>query len=761
LRGDSLAIMERKGISSRSLRDFGVQVPDCLIWLSACVLFCITLVPCNLAAQTWKSGQDSPVHDSDRLLSLSGKTISIEDDDVRLSVDERSGALLEFLFKKTGWNLLLKRELADSFRLFAPTASRSYSPVLGARNMAASITKSADGKSLTIVWRDLESEYLGKLDTVLTGKITLQGAEASFDMEVDNHSKYSIATVEWPIIGALSRPRSSDTLKRLNFSYGTGLETNLYPHFQNDHGYYGTSYPMQMSAGRYTMVLGKDEGLYIGTHDTSSNEITRYLFELKPGYSGAFEDWVPRSAEISGHPVRISAAIEHYPFAAPGETFTLATIVLSPFQGDWHHGADVYRKWHDTWFRRPITPDWAQGVHSWQQIQINSAEDDLRTPYRDLPKRAQEAARNGISAIQLVGWNDGGQDRGNPSHDTDPRLGSYQDLKDAIAKIETMGVHVILFNKYTWADVTTPRYKTELYKHMAVDPNDATYIYHGYQYQTPEQLADINTRRLAVACLNDRYWLDLSAKEFRKSIDLGASGILYDEVQHHGGADYCFSPNHGHRVPVTLWSGDEKLGNMFRDIARGSVGENHFLMAGEAAYDLETRNYSLIYFRITPSHIPLDRYDDPFLPIMIALTGFDDREMINQALRYRYILSYEPFNFKGNLDDFPLTLAYGKKIDSLRKQYHDYLWDAEFRDDQDATVTVNGQNYPDYSVFRRQDGKRAVIVVNTTTSSFTAHVTFPHGTGLLSWASPEVPTLHRSTGTIQVPFRSAVVLMER
>ncbi len=732
-----------------------------LACLAASLLLCLTITAANGMAQNWKSGQDSPVHDSDRLIPLSGRTVSIEDGDIRLTFDQRSGALLDFLFKKTGWNLQERPELADSFRLFAPTANRSYSPVLGARNMANSITKGADGQSLTIVWRDLDSEYAGRLDTVLTGTVTLHGAEASFDMKIDNHSKQTIATVEWPILGALSRPPGSDTMKRLEFAYGTGKETNLYPHFENDHGYYGTNYPMQMAAGRYTMALGKNDGLYIGTHDTSNKEITRYLFELKPGYGGSYDDWVPRPAKISGHPVRISAGVEHYPFAAPGESFALATIVLSPFQGDWHHGADVYRQWRSTWFHRPVTPAWAQGVHSWQQIQINSAEDDLRTPYLDLPRRAKQAAQNGISAIQLVGWNNGGQDRGNPSHDTDPRLGTDQDLKDAIAEIQKMGVHVILFNKYTWADVTTPQYKDKLHADMAVDPYGTTYIYHGYEYQTPEQLADINTRRLAVACLNDKAWLDLSAKEFRKSIDLGASGILYDEVQHHGGADYCFSPDHGHRVPTTLWSGDARLGDMFRGIIRGSVGEDHFLMSGEDAYDLETRDYSLIYFRITPSHIPLDRYDDPFLPIMIAVTGFDDREMINQALRYRYVLSYEPFNFKGNLDDFPLTLAYGKKMDALRKQYHDYLWDAEFRDGQDAEVSVDGQHYRDYSVFKRHDGKLAVVVVNTTKSPITAQVTFPQAKGSLAWASPEEPALHPSTGSIEVPLRSAVVLMQR
>ncbi|MBV9489166.1 MAG: hypothetical protein JO069_05505 [Verrucomicrobia bacterium] len=48
--------------------------------------------------------------------------------------------------------------------------------------------------------------------------------------------------------------------------------------------------------------------------------------------------------------------------------------------------------------------------------------------------------------------------------------------------------------------------------------------------------------------------------------------------------------------------------------------------------------------------------------MMIAVTGFDDREPINQALLYRYIISYEPFNFKGDADDFPSMTAYERKV---------------------------------------------------------------------------------------------------
>jgi len=56
---------------------------------------------------------------------------------------------------------------------------------------------------------------------------------------------------------------------------------------------------------------------------------------------------------------------------------------------------------------------------------------------------------------------------------------------------------------------------------------------------------------------------------------------------------------------------------------------------------------------------------------------------------------------KGNISDFPLTIAYGNKVDALRRRYKDYLWDAKFRDDQAAAVTVEGKPFHDFSVFRR------------------------------------------------------------
>ena len=39
--------------------------------------------------------------------------------------------------------------------------------------------------------------------------------------------------------------------------------------------------------------------------------------------------------------------------------------------------------------------------------------------------------------------------------------------------------------------------------------------------------------------------------------------------------------------------------------------------------------------------------------------------MLNSILLDRYIVGCEPHKFKGHLSEFPLTLAYGQKMDAL------------------------------------------------------------------------------------------------
>jgi Domain of unknown function (DUF6259) len=718
-------------------------------------------------AQDWKSGQDSPVHDSDRLYPIHGEPLVLANNRMALSFDRETGALIALENKETGWRWQTEARLGESFNLFVPTADRSYNPVLGVRNRAASIEKSADGQTLTIVWRNLESEYQGRLDITLKGTVHLEGDTARFEMTVENHSPYTIASLSWPIVGAIAGAGAAQQpqMHLSMWNYGNLASFPLWNPTSQALGYFGTNYPSRILDGRFVLVSTPEQGLYVGAHNPDAEENVRFMFEVKPGLESSYGDVNPKTDEISGHPVRLSMQVVHFPFLNAGESGALAPIVLAPYRGDWHAGMDIYKQWLTTWFHPLPMPAWAADVHAWQQLQINSSEDDLRTRYVDLPKRVAGDAKLGITALQLVGWNRGGQDRDNPTDDTDPRLGTKAELRDAIAQIENMGIHVILFSKYAWADTSTDWYKQELSKHMATGPYGDIWSWPGYRYQTPEQLAGINPRNLATGCPNDAEWRKILAQEFQKVIDLGANGTLFDEAQHRHTSDYnlCFNPNHGHHVPATIWSGDIKLADMYREMVRNSVGETNFLFSGEEPEDVLEAAYSLSYLRINPGHIPEERYAFPFRPMMIAVTGFNDREMINRALMDRYIISYEPFNFKGNVEDFPLTVEYGEKVDALRREYRDYLWDAEFRDTLGASVEAGGAKYKDYSVFVKKNGLRAVVITNDKADeSIRATATLDSaGSPGLACASPEKPDAVPCNATVTVQPRSAIVIMEQ
>ena len=333
----------------------------------------------------------------------------------------------------------------------------------------------------------------------------------------------------------------------------------------------------------------------------------------------------------------------------------------------------------------------------------------------------------------------------------------YQGL---IAECEKLGVHIILFTKFTWADRSTEWFRKELVNYAIKDAYGDYHCCNGYQYHSPSQLYDISTRRLIPMCMLSSQWRHIADVEFEKVIALGASGMLYDECQHHGGARYCFDENHGHHVPAFVYKGDIDLAKGFRVISDRLKPD--FVFAGESCYDLELAYYDVAYFRFwTDEHIAGQRYIDSDKAMMVAVTGFDDRVYPNAALRYKYIISLEPYNFKGRIEEAPLTLAYVKKIDELRRRYREYLWDGEYRDVLGATVKLTGEGYKEYSVFRAKGGKRAVVICNDEDKkSIEIEVTLEESNGRLIFVTPEDPEPQAYRGKVAIPSRSAVVILE-
>jgi hypothetical protein len=697
---------------------------------------------------------------AEQAAAVSGEVI-LQDQHLLVAFDPASGALTRLQRKSTRWSIQRRPALGASFRLLAPLPERRDNFVFGTKQRAASVEKISD-RQVRLEWKDILSEHGGVLPIAFTATVTLQDGVLTFEGNLQNDSNLPIETIDYPYFGDLNAPTRDTLLRTEHMWYGNLVGDEIYPHFRNEKGYWGVDFPTKTVGTNQSLLCllqAPQQGIYIGMHDASLPYYLEFTSEQHPGVVQSIDANVPRQDEISGIPVHLEFRTCHFVFAHPHTTVKLAPIVLRTYNGDWHAGMDVYKEWRSTWFVAPHLPAWVKDVHSWLQLQINAPEEDFTIPFNKLVQYGEQCAQNGVGAIQLVGWNRGGQDRGDPALDPDPGLGTWRELHDAIAKIQSQNVKVILFGKPIWADRTTEFYKTELYKYECTDPYGIPYQQGGYSYTTPTQLAGINNRRRSVMDVDSQAYRDIATKEFQKIVDLGAQGWLFDEVCHHGGVLYNFSPDHGYTAPGYTFAGDMPMARQFR--AAADRVNPDFIFAGEGPQDWLLQNYPVSYFRINADSRPVCRYLDSQAPLVVAVTGIDDREMLNLILLNRYIISYEPYNFKGHVTDFPLTFDYGKKIDALRRKYKAFLWDAEFRDTLGANVTADGSVR--HTVFRTAAGKRAVALANMEFSkTITASLDLANPGTLLA-ASPEQPEARpvTSIAALRIPPRSALVVMEQ
>ncbi len=690
--------------------------------------------------------------------ALSSSEVVLEDQETLIAFDSGSGALTRSHRKSTGWAIQRRPELGISFRLLAPLPHRRDNFVLGQKQRATEVKKLSDHQ-VRIEWKNLASEHGGVLPMTFTATATLENGAVTFDSTLINDSPLTVETIDYPYFGDLSSPTPATPMSSEHMWYDNLVGDELYPGFSNEKGYWGVDFPIKTIESKqslFCLIQTPQQGIYVGMHNPTQPYLLEFTFEQHPGVLDSIHNVVPAANKISGIPVHLEFRTCHFVFTHPHSTQKLAPVVLRCYSGDWHAGLDVYKQWRATWFQQPHIADWVQGVNAWLQLQVNTPEQDYSIPYRDLTKYIDECAANGVGAIQLVGWNIEGQDGGDPSLNIDPGLGTWQQLHDVIAYAQGKGVKMILFGKLNWADMTTEWFKTEFHKYACTDPYGIPYRTQGYSYVTPTQLAGINNHVREVMDFNCPTYRDLATKEFQKILALGAAGWLFDEVCHHGPVEYSFSPDHGYTAPGYIYGGDLPMSRQLR--AAADKVNPDFIFAGEGPQDWLMQYYPVSYFRIGAGSRPVARYIDSYAPLMVAVTGFDDREMLNLILLNRYIISYEPYNFKGQLTDFPLTLAYGKKIDALRSKYKYYLWDAEFRDTLGASIASNGSLR--HSVFVASSGKRAVVVVNNEPDrTVTATVKLPNP-GNLVVVSPEQPVTRPTSGKLTIPPRSAAIVME-
>ncbi len=678
---------------------------------------------------------------------------------ISLEVSEINGSLLRFSSLATGW-VIQQHDGTSLFNFCIPVEGDANNRVYGNDQPPPHLEQMDGGVKLT--WERLRDERGETLDISFTAFIHLMDG-LRFEGRIVNHSPFLIEHIAYPCMGGIRPHHPSQEMNLLSWGYAGARQAQIYPQFAGEYGYWASEFPYKrigVPNSGFALIQTEKQGLYIGCHTTRLDYRLEHFFELKPAIADSltFTSVYPGSTP-QGIAPRVEMAPVHMPFLQPGQSLALLPVTYAPYQGQWEHGLERYKAWRETRGTQPCAPSWLNQVHSWYQVQLNSYGDGLRYQYKDLIGIAKTLKAHGIGAIQVTGWTLDGQDGQTPVHEVDPRLGTYDELKAVIGQIEAMGIRVILYCKFVFADTRTEWFRTELKDYASRDIYGDIHTFPGYAYERPSIFAGINTHRLAIMCPNHSKWREVCAKQLRICIDLGASGVLFDETHEYGNMMYCFDPSHGHAVPGYAHDGSKLLAHALKQECL-AAGRPDFLLAGEAIYDLFYEDYPLSYFRMGARHAPVQRCIDASYANLVGVWGYDDRNALNLCLLNRYIISYETRNFRGLPDEFPLTLEYGKSIDRLRERYQERLWDVEMLPQDTVALSAQPGAHIAYTVYQnKQSGLKTLMIANLSDRMEEVNVELPGGR---EWqlVSPERPEPAATDSLLSIPARCAFVLLE-
>jgi hypothetical protein len=277
--------------------------------------------------------------------------VILEDNSLLVAFDTDSGALTRMINKSTHWTMEQRPELGFSFRLHAPLPDRRDKFVLGQKQRAVEVKK-ISANQVHLLWRNLVSEHGGVLPMAFGATVTLTSGTLGFQGELNNDSALAVETVEYPCFGDFNSPASDTPIQVCSLNYASLTSREIYPHFDNDKGYWGVDFPTMTSPvsddPQLFLIQAPREGLYVQIQNPNPIYLLQFTFEQHPGVLESIKSTVLKNDEIAGQRLRLELRLTHFIFAHPHSTVVLMPIVMRNYQGDWHSGIDLYKEWRAT-----------------------------------------------------------------------------------------------------------------------------------------------------------------------------------------------------------------------------------------------------------------------------------------------------------------------------------------------------------------------------------------------------------------------------
>ena len=594
--------------------------------------------------------------------SLGAQDFRLSGEKIAMSVNS-DGRLTELCNLSTGTNYAGGGAL---WRLYYDTADRREIEVDGA---SFTPTVSLNGNSIVLKYHGEE------VDFHLTLTITLEKDKIRFGSKLENNEPHTIIReLQYPLVGNLSLP---DGFKLLTTFGGGKLYDDIKgliiregiksPYMTPAQKYrqMPLEYPRGAVASNCFALIGKDEGLYFGSHDSTFVN-TGHGLRVYPSAPERFD--------------RLECGLYKYPNCVYGESWECNANVISPYSGDWTETSRLYRAWVDaSWWDRHAPPLWVKRMKSWQRIIFRHQYGEQFFRYNDLSGRIADVEKSVDSDATLIfGWWEKGMDNSVPDYLPDHTQGGAEGLRKAITEYQAGGGHAALYVNGKLIDRQSDFYLSGEAASLAMRDNTGAECVEYYKFTGMGSfLGAYNHRSFVVADTRNPKWVEKMMSWVDMALDLGASSIFYDQM----GAIERSAVN---------WelSGEFPVPDLAPLTAKASAMKECRDYAHEKGLAIGSEHitdYLSMYVDYTHGDGYLDfidwfRYTFPELIISdrCIRDDTDIERRVNLTVLKGLRNDIEIYRCRGLIDETPNYQAYLAKVNALKEKYSDLLLEGRF-----------------------------------------------------------------------------------
>lgn len=638
-----------------------------------------------------------------------------------VEIDDRSGVVTSLFDKAGELELISDARIGETFRLLLPLADCESNYAIGNDQELTRIRSVDDG--VVIEWAGPLTTRHGSYPIAVSLHIELIGQSVQFRLDVENHSDLDVAEVWYPMLGGITGVGDRLDTRALIQSSGRTQNADIFQNFPEAMGVGGgggnpypefyLSYPGTMSVpwiDFYNDKLGR--GVYIGCHDaTTAFGVIR--LEQHPGIAHNIigDNWPRPEEKDEGSPEGLLLGWVKFPYVKPGQTYHAPPVVLQCHPGDWHAAAPIYREWFDAHFTR-VDPreSWIHRAHAFQDVMSLLPEGDVILPFKDIPQMAADGLAYGVRSLMVSSWNLGGHDNLYPHYRPDPRLGTWDDLRAALAECHDMGVKVYLFVNLQPVDIDNDWYREELHKYLVQDKWGVPAAHAGWGMGTLGARMGLTRRPQAPACAAIPEYRKIIVDQMRSLAEIGADGLHFDKLCWCPGLDFNpLSP-----VGPDLAGGDGILLAMKEVLETCREVNPDFQLSYEFWWDrlLEYADVAWAW-HCELDHVAALRYTfSQWTPMMPVVQPYD-YNVVNNATRFGYQILVGTARYSRSMQDEPMRplSRYIQEVLRIREELEDTIYYGQFLDQLEAAVDSHGDVR--WNTHRNPDtGQRACVLAN-------------------------------------------------